>query len=127
MKVTTSWGWLARPKTYLQAAPQHLVEQRDILGHAQGVPEREDHHRGTEADARGAAAQIRRDQERIRQVVPPVRPEMVLGEPECVEARLLAEQGLLAGVVEKLRVAEREPRILEGGVEDESHNGVLPD
>ena len=120
-------GLARAPESYLQAAPQHLVEQRDVLRHAQGVPEREDHHRGAEADARGAAAQIRRDQERIRQIVPPVRPEVVLGEPERVEARLLAEQGLLPGVVEKLRVALRESRILEGGVEDESHYGVLPD
>ena len=120
-------GLARAAEAYLQAASQHLVEQRDVLGHAQGVPEREDDHRGTEADARGAAAQIRRDQERIRQIVPPVRPEMVLGEPERVEAGLLAEQDLLAGVVEKLRVALREPRILEGGVEDESHGRVLPD
>ena len=120
-------GLARAAEAYLQAALQHLVEQRDVLRHAQGVPEREDHHRGAEADSRGAAAQVRRDQERIRQIVPPVRPEMVFGEPERVESRLLAEPDLFAGIVEKLRVALRESRILEGGVEDESHYGVLPD
>ena len=119
-------GLARTAKADLQAPLEHLVEHRDVLGHAQRVPERQDDDRGAEPNTGGAAAQIGREQEGVRQVVPPVRSKVVLGEPERVETGFLAEAGLFPRIVDQSLIAEREARVFECGVEDESHNGALP-
>ena len=114
-------GLARAPETDLQPPLQQLVEQRDVLRHPQGVPERQHHHRGAQTEARGAAAEIRATRKGLGRLSLPLAPKWCSASQKASNPSLIAERRLLAQIVEQAIVAEREVRVLERAVEDESH------
>ena len=92
----------------LQAPAAELIQERHVFGEAHRVPERD--RRGSEPDAErsGACRDVRRHHQRIGQVGAPVVAEVVLGEPEAVEAGGVAEQRHLAHLRDDLLVGTLE-------------------
>ena len=99
---------VAPPDPEFQAPAAELIQERHVFGEAHRVPER--YRRGSESDAErsGARRDIGGHHQRIGQVGAPVVAEVVLGEPEAVEAGGVAEQRHLAHLRDDLLVGALE-------------------
>ena len=88
----------------LDAPAGQLVEQRDILGRAQRVPERDDCSSEADPDALRPCREVHRGHHRIGQQFAPPDAEMVFRHPQHVEVRLVADRCQLAQLVEQVAV-----------------------
>ena len=98
-----------------------MVEQRDILGRAQRMPEGDDRRREADPDALRARRKVHRGHQRIGQQLAPPHAEMVLRHPEHVEIRLVADRRQLAQLVEQVGVVALPGQVVQIMKQAESH------
>src|SRR5262249_59909369 len=84
------------------------------LGEPQRVPERDDRRAEPDAKSLRPRGDVGRHDDRVRQQFAAPDAEMVLGEPNAVETRLIEEPGEIANLVHDLKVVTPVPGI--GGI-----------
>src|SRR5208282_1253621 len=87
---------------HLHAPATHMVEHRDILGKTHGMPEGNDIGRLTDADALRMGGNVGTHQHRVWTDLEALKAEMMLGEPDRIPARLVANGGDFAGFIDDL-------------------------
>ena len=78
----------ARPETELEPAAAERIDDGGVLGHSDGVFERQDDDGGAQVDAPGALGDGRQERKRRRQAGTVVQ-EMMLRDPAAIVAKLL--------------------------------------
>ena len=86
----------------LDPAPRQVIDHRHALGHAHGMVVGKNHHAESEADALGPLAQRAEDHLRARGHRE-ARQEVVLDEPDGIEAHLVREHALLDRLLDRPR------------------------
>ena len=104
VKVQTLETVVAATNSNFQAPVTQLIEQRQILGQTQRVPEGDDGRGQADTYLPGTGCNIGCHHQRIRQHFAAPDAEVVLGQPEVVEARVFTERGQLSDLVEHVPV-----------------------
>src|SRR5262249_49713743 len=104
-----------------------VVEDRQILGQADGVPPHRDVGHLADSDPARPGGQVGANEDGVRQVAEVVRTEMVLAHPDRLEAELLGERDLLAQVVQRLRGGGGLAAAVVERREDAEAHGCPPD
>ena len=90
-------------EAHIHAPSGHVVQHREVLGKPYRVPPRGYVRHLSDANPRRPRREVRAEQDRVRQIADPIRPEVVLSKPHRLEAKLLRQDGLLPEVLDKAR------------------------